>query len=214
MAKIDAKTVKTLRDSTGLGMMDCKKALTETDGDMEKARVLLRERSGKKAEKKSGRKTAEGTIGHYVHHDGRLGVLVELQCETDFSARNPEFKRLAADIAMHVAASGPRFLDRGEVDTETLDKEREFQRKKFLDEGKPEKIVDKIVEGQMNKYYSENCLLDQVWFKAEKNETVNDVVTARFTSLRMICFAHGQAPFGTMRCVSGTLRLSARRGSI
>lgn len=176
MGKIDALLVKDLREQTGLGMMGCKKALEETDGDLDKAKELLGKRGA--PARTIGRKTAEGTIGHYVHHDGRIGVLVELLCETDFTARNEEFKQLAAAIAMHVAASGPKYVDRDAVDSETVDAESEYYRKKFLDEGKPEKIVDKIVLGQMKKFYAENCLIDQVWFKAEKKETVGDVVKA------------------------------------
>jgi elongation factor Ts len=181
--KIGTLLVKTLRERTGLGMMDCKKALTEADGDLKKAEELLRKQTGRRAEGVSGRETSEGTIGNYLHHDGKLIAAIEVRCETDFVAKTDEFKNLASDIAMHIVASKPKFLNRDSIAEEAIEAEREFHRNKFLEEGKPEKIVDKIVEGQMKKFFGENCLLDQVWFKAEKSETVGDVLKAAIAKM-------------------------------
>lgn len=178
MADIDAKTVMKLRQETGAAMMKCKEALTATGGDIEQAKDYLRKKGIESAAKRSGRETGEGIVASYVHHNGRIAVLVELNCETDFVARNEEFQRLGRDIAMHVASMNPRFLRRDEVDPATLEKEREIQRERFLAEGKPEKIIDKIVDGQMKKFYGEHCLLDQQFAKAEKKETVEQVVQA------------------------------------
>jgi len=162
---ITASDVKTLRERTGVGMMDCKKALVETDGDIEKAIELLREKGLAAAAKKAGRIAAEGIVESYIHLGGRIGVLVEVNCETDFVAKTDGFKAFVRDIAMHIAASNPQYLCREEVPTEALDKEREILRAQALNEGKPEKIVDKMVEGRIAKYYKEVCLLEQPFVK-------------------------------------------------
>ena len=150
---------------TGVGMMECKKALTECDGNMEKAMEWLRKKGIASAEKKAGRVAAEGVVESYIHMGGRIGVLIEVNCETDFVAKTPEFKSFVRDIAMHIAAANPSFLDRTEVPNETLDKEREILRAQALNEGKPEKIVDRMVEGRVEKFYKENCLVDQPFVK-------------------------------------------------
>ena len=162
---ITAAQVKELREATGVGMMECKKALTECDGNMEKAMEWLRKKGIASAEKKAGRVAAEGVVESYIHMGGRIGVLIEVNCETDFVAKTPEFKNFVRDIAMHIAAANPSYLDRTEVPTEILDKEREILRAQALNEGKPEKIVDRMVEGRVEKFYKENCLVDQPFVK-------------------------------------------------
>ena len=162
---ITAAQVKELREATGVGMMECKKALTECDGNMEKAMEWRRNKGIASAEKKAGRVAAEGVVESYIHMGGRIGVLIEVNCETDFVAKTPEFKSFVRDIAMHIAAANPSFLDRTEVPNETLDKEREILRAQALNEGKPEKIVDRMVEGRVEKFYKENCLVDQPFVK-------------------------------------------------
>ena len=142
---ITAAQVKELREATGVGMMECKKALTETNGDMEKAMEWLRKKGIASAEKKSGRVAAEGVVEAYIHMGGKIGVMVEVNCETDFVAKTPEFKAFVRDIAMHIAAANPSYLNRDEVPAEILDKEREILRAQALNEGKPEKIVDRMV---------------------------------------------------------------------
>ena len=174
---ITAAQVKELREATGVGMMECKKALTETNGDMEKAMEWLRKKGIASAEKKSGRVAAEGVVEAYIHMGGKIGVMVEVNCETDFVAKTPEFKAFVRDIAMHIAAANPSFLDRTEVPNETLDKEREILRAQALNEGKPEKIVDRMVEGRVEKFYKENCLVDQAFIK-DGNMDVNAYVNA------------------------------------
>ena len=162
---ITAAQVKELREATGVGMMECKKALTECDGNMEKAMEWLRKKGIASAEKKAGRVAAEGVVESYIHMGGRIGVLIEVNCETDFVAKTPEFKSFVRDIAMHIAAANPSFLDRTEVPNETLDKEREILRAQARNEGKPEKSVDRMVEGRVEKFYKENCLVDQPFVK-------------------------------------------------
>ena len=162
---ITAAQVKELREATGVGMMECKKALTETNGDMEKAMEWLRKKGIASAETKSGRVAAEGVVEAYIHMGGKIGVMVEVNCETDFVAKTPEFKAFVRDIAMHIAAANPAYLNREEVPAEILDKEREILRAQALNEGKPEKIVDRMVEGRIEKYYKEVCLLDQQFVK-------------------------------------------------
>lgn len=162
---ITPEQVKELRGKTGAGVMDCKKALVEANGDMEKAIILLREKGLAKAAKKQSRSASEGIIESYIHGNGRIGVLVEVNCETDFVARNEEFKSFAKDIAMQVAASNPKYLSREDVPAEVIEKEKEILRAQALNEGKPEKIVEKIVDGRIEKYYEENCLLEQPFIK-------------------------------------------------
>ncbi len=162
---ISAQQVKKLREMTGAGMMECKKALEEANGDLEAAVKILRERGMAAASRKAGRSTREGLIGHYIHAGGKLGVLVEVNCETDFVARTDEFQALVKDLAMQVAAANPLFVRREDVDEVTLAKESEIFRNQALQEGKPEKIADKIVEGRLNKYYAEACLYEQPFIK-------------------------------------------------
>lgn len=173
--EITAKLVKELREKTGAGMMDCKKALGEVEGDLEKAVTVLRERGIAKAASKEGRSTSEGTISSYIHAGDKLGVLVEINCETDFVARTDQFKSFARDIAMHIAASAPVCVDRDGVDTEAVEKEREIYKTQALNDGKPEKIVDKIADGKIEKYYSEIVLLEQAYVK-DNDKTVGDYV--------------------------------------
>ncbi|UCD18140.1 MAG: translation elongation factor Ts [Candidatus Zixiibacteriota bacterium] len=173
--EITAKMVKELRDKTNAGMMDCKKALSETDGDFEKAITYLREKGIAKAASKAGRTTKEGLIASYIHPGDKLGVIVEINCETDFVARTDDFKAFAKDIAMQVAATGPLAVIREQLDTELIGKEREIYRQQALNEGKPEKIIDKIVDGKIEKYYSEACLMEQAFVK-DNEKTISDVV--------------------------------------
>ena len=175
---ITAAQVKELREATGVGMMECKKALTETNGDMEKAMEWLRKKGIASAEKKSGPVGAEGVVESYIHMGGKIGVMVEVNCETDFVAKTPEFKSFVRDIAMHIAAANPAYLNREEVPAEILDKEREILRAQALNEGKPEKIVDRMVEGRVEKYYKDNCLVDQLFVK-DPNMTIAQYVTQR-----------------------------------
>ena len=179
---ISASMVKELRDRTGAGMMDCKKALAETGGDLEKAVIYLREKGLAAAAKKAGRIAAEGLIESYIHGVGKIGVLVEVNCETDFVAKTDEFKSLARDIAMQIAAAKPEYVRRGEVPAEALNKEREILRAQALNEGKPEKIVDKMVTGRIEKYYKEICLLEQPFIK-DTNLTVQQRLTEKIAKI-------------------------------
>ncbi|SFJ22913.1 translation elongation factor Ts [Thermoflavimicrobium dichotomicum] len=172
---ITAAMVKELREKTGAGMMDCKKALVETNGDMEKAIEYLREKGMASAAKKAGRIAAEGIVESYIHAGGRIGVLVEVNCETDFVAKTDEFKRLVKDIAMQIAAMNPKYIRREDVPQEEIEKERAILREQALGEGKPEKVVEKIVEGRLNKYFEEVCLLEQAFIK-DQDKTVDELV--------------------------------------
>jgi len=165
---VDAKTVKTLRDKTGAGMMDCKKALAETGGDMEKAILYLREKGIASASKKSGRATKEGRITTYIHPGDKLGVMLEVNCETDFVAKGEQFIEFTRDIALHIAAAAPSYLSRDDIPGDVLEQERSIYRTQALNEGKPENIVDKIVEGRISKFAAEVCLLDQPFVKDDK----------------------------------------------
>jgi len=165
---VDAKTVKNLRDKTGAGMMDCKKALAETGGDMEKAITYLREKGIASASKKSGRATKEGRIVSYIHPGDKLGVMLEVNCETDFVARGEKFIEFTRDIAMHIAAAAPRYLTKDEIPADVLEQERSIYRTQALNEGKPANIVDKIIEGRISKFAAEVCLLDQPFVKDDK----------------------------------------------
>ncbi|HQD39618.1 MAG TPA: translation elongation factor Ts [Bacillota bacterium] len=162
---ITAQMVKELRERTGAGMMDCKKALTETGGDIEKAIEYLREKGLAAAAKKAGRIAAEGLVDSYIHPGGRVGVLVEVNCETDFVAKTEDFQNLVKDIAMQIAAAKPEYVRREEIPADVLEKEKAIYRAQALEEGKPEKIVDRIVEGRLEKYYKEVCLLEQPFIK-------------------------------------------------
>lgn len=173
---ITAKDVKELRDRTGAGMMECKAALTETGGDMEKAIDLLRSKGAARAAKRSAREASEGAVGSYIHMGGRIGVLVEVNCETDFVARNEEFQQLVRDIAMHIAAAAPTAVSREEIPEEVVERERAVYQQQLADSGKPEKIWDKIVEGKLDKFFQESTLLEQAFVK-DPDITVGDLVT-------------------------------------
>ncbi|MGI6097761.1 MAG: translation elongation factor Ts [Dethiobacteria bacterium] len=162
---ISAKQVKELRDITGAGMMDCKKALQAAGGDLEKAQKILREKGLAKAAKKGSRTASEGIIDSYIHLGGKIGVLIEVNCETDFVARNEEFRSFVRDLCLHIAATNPVYLTREQVPTDVIEKEKEILKKQALNEGKPEKIVEKIVDGRMEKFYAENCLMEQPFVK-------------------------------------------------
>ncbi|MFY9175336.1 MAG: translation elongation factor Ts [Peptococcia bacterium] len=179
---ITAAKVKELRERTGSGMLDCKKALTESNGDLEKAIEILREKGLAAASKKASRVAAEGLVASYIHGEGRIGVLVEVNSETDFVAKNQEFKDLVKDIAMQVAAANPLYVSRDEVPEEIINKEKSILRQQAINEGKPEKIVDKMVEGRIEKYYQENCLLDQAFIK-NPDITVQQLVNEKIAQI-------------------------------
>ncbi len=172
---VDAKLVKTLREMTGAGVLECKKALEETNGNLEEAVELLRKRGIAKAAKKAGRETKEGIIHAYIHAGGRIGVLLELNCETDFVARNEVFKELANEIALQIAAMRPQYVSRDTVPKEVIEKEGEIAREAALAEGKPEHIAEKIAEGKVEKFLKEVCLLEQPYIKDDK-KTVEDLI--------------------------------------
>lgn len=199
MAEITAQMVKQLRERSGAGIMDCKRALGEADGDMESAELILRKRGIAVAQKKASREAKEGSIGAYIHPGAKLGVLVEVNCETDFVARTDEFQSLVHEIAMHIAAADPQFIRREDVSQEALEKEKQVQRDRALQDGKPEKIVDKIVEGRLAKFYEEVCLLEQPFVK-DNSMTVGEMVTSKIAKLgeniaisRMARFKVGEA---------------------
>jgi elongation factor Ts len=173
---ISAGMVKELRERTGAGMMECKNALAETNGDIEKAIDLLRARGAAKAAKRAEREVKEGAIGSYVHMGGKIGVLVEVNCETDFVARNDAFQSLVRDLAMHIAAAAPLALTPEEIPAEIVDRERGVYREQVKNEGKPEKMWDKIVEGKLNKFYKESTLLEQPFVK-DPDKTIKDLIT-------------------------------------
>ncbi len=179
---ITAKMVQELRTKTGAGIMDCKRALTDTDGDIEKAVEELRKKGLASAAKRAGRVTSEGQVASYIHAGGKLGVLVEINCETDFVARTEQFQQLVKDISMHIAASSPLYLNREEVPEELLNKEREIYQAQFLDSGKPEKVIDKIVDGKMEKYFSEVCLYEQPFVK-DTDKTIQELITETIAQL-------------------------------
>jgi elongation factor Ts len=182
MADITAQLVKDLRERTGAGMMECKKALVETKGDIGEAEVWLRKHGIASAAKKASRATKQGLMGSYIHHGGQLGVLVEVNCESDFVARTDDFKELVHDIAMHIAAADPRFIRKEDVTQDVLDKERDIQKERAKNEGKPEKMLEKIAEGRMQKFYEEVCLLEQPFVK-EATLTVGQLVKTKIAKL-------------------------------
>lgn len=179
---ITASMVKELREKTGAGMMDCKKALTAVDGDMEKAVDYLREKGLAAAAKKADRVAAEGAVGSYIHAGGKIGVLVEVNCETDFVAKTEEFQDLVKDIAMQVAATNPLYLRREDVPEDVIEHEREVLRQQALNEGKPEAIVERMIDGRIEKYYRENCLLEQAFIK-DGDKSVADVITEKIAKI-------------------------------
>jgi elongation factor Ts len=179
---ISASQVKELREKTGAGMMDCKKALTEANGDMDKAIEILREKGLAAAAKKAGRIAAEGVVESYIHMGGKIGVLVEINCETDFVAITDEFKELARDIAMQIAAYNPQYVSRDEVPAEVIEKEKEIYKQQAINEGKPEHIAEKMVEGRIKNYFKEVCLLEQPFIK-DGDKTVEELVKEKIAKI-------------------------------
>jgi len=173
--QITAQLVKELRDKTGAGMMDCKKALGESEGDIDKALVYLREKGISKAAAKADRATSEGLITSYIHPGSKLGALVEINCETDFVARTDQFQTLVHDVAMHVAAAAPLYVRREDADSELIKKEADIYRQQAINDGKPEKIIDRIVEGKIEKYYSEIVLMEQPFVK-DNDKSIGDLI--------------------------------------
>jgi elongation factor Ts len=182
MAEITATLVKQLRERTGAGMMECKKALVESNGGLEEGEVLLRKWGIASAGKKASRSTKQGLIGTYIHAGGQLGVMVEIDCESDFVARTDDFKELVHDISMHIAATDPRFIRKEDVSQEVIDKERDIQRARAINEGKPPAVAEKMVEGRMSKFYEEICLLEQPFVK-EPTMSVGQLVKTKIAKL-------------------------------
>jgi elongation factor Ts len=180
--EISAQLVKQLRDRTGAGMMECKKALVEAKGELAEAEVVLRKHGIASAGKKSTRSTKQGVVGSYIHPGAQLGVLIEVNCESDFVARTDDFQELVKDLAMQVAAADPQFVRREDVTEAALAAEREIQRARAINEGKPEKMADKIVEGRMNKYFEEVCLYEQPFIK-ENTTTIQEVIKTKIAKL-------------------------------
>lgn len=182
MAEITAAQVKQLRQRTGAGMMECKKALQEANGNLDEAEVVLRKKGIAAAAKKASRSAKQGVIGTYVHPGSQLGVMLEVNCESDFVARTEDFQELVHDLAMQVAAADPQYVRREEVPKDVLDKERDIARERAKGEGKPEKILDRIVEGRLTKFYEEICLYEQPFIK-ENNTSVEDLIKAKIAKL-------------------------------
>ena len=198
MAEITAAMVRQLRDSTGIGMMDCKKALQESDGDMEKAVDFLRKQGMSAVEKRAGRDANEGVISSYIHPGSRLGVLLEVNCETDFVARTDEFQEFTRDVAMHIAAEQPTVVGREDVDPALIEKEKDIYLEQAKNEGKPENIAEKIVQGRLEKYYQEVCLLEQAFVK-DPDKTIDQMLTGltakigeKLSIRRFACFRLGE----------------------
>lgn len=180
--EISASMVKELREKTGLGLMDCKKALSETEGDMQKAIDYLRTKGALKAAKREGRATSEGRIGSYIHMNGKIGVLLELNCESDFVAKTEQFAELLKDLCMQIAASSPRWISSADIPEEILTKEKEIYMSQAKEAGKPDKMLEKIAEGKLRKFYSETCLLDQPFVK-EDSKTVESLIKDKIAQL-------------------------------
>ncbi|MDQ0059693.1 translation elongation factor Ts [Paenibacillus harenae] len=179
---VSASAVKELRERTGAGMLDCKKALDETNNDIDKAIALLREKGLSAAANKAGRIATEGVVESYIHAGGRIGVIVEVNCETDFVAKTEQFREFARDIAMQIAAANPKFVRREEVPGDELEKEREILKAQALNEGKPEKIVEKMVEGRISKYYEEYCLMEQSFIK-DPDKTISTLLNEKISKI-------------------------------
>lgn len=182
MANITAAMVKELREKTGAGMMDCKKALTQKNGNMDEAVAYLREKGLSAAEKKAGRIAAEGLVESYIHAGGRIGVLVEVNCETDFVAKTDDFQEFVRDVAMHIAAANPQYVSREEVPESVIESEKTIFKATALNEGRPEGVIDRIVEGRLEKFFSDNCLLEQTFVK-DPDTTIGQLVTAKIAKI-------------------------------
>jgi elongation factor Ts len=181
MTMITSEMVRTLREKTGAGMMECKKALTESNGDLERAVSLLRQKGLASAEKKAGRVTSEGIIGSYIHM-GKIGTMVEINCETDFVARTEDFKELVKDISMHIAAANPSYISRDEVPQDVIESEKEIYRVQIKD--KPQHVIEKIVEGKLDKFYTDTCLVDQIFIKdTEQKKKIKDLISDNIARL-------------------------------
>ena len=180
--EITAEMVKSLRQQSGAGIMECKNALKETSGDIEEAVTFLRKKGLARADKKANRETGEGTVSTYIHPGNKMGVMAQLLCETDFVAKTPDFQQLGKDICMHIAAAKPKFVSREEVTEDILIKEKEIFAAQARDSGKPEKIIDKIVTGKMDKFYEENCLLEQKFIK-DTDSTIQDFIKQKIALL-------------------------------
>lgn len=179
---VDMTLVKKLREQTGVGILECKKAIAEADNDYEKAEELLRKKGFEKAKAKASRATNQGAIGSYIHTNGRIGVLLELGCETDFVAKNQDFLALQKDLTMQIAAMNPRYISEKDIPEEVLEKEREIYREQMKNSGKPDNIIDKIVEGKLKKFYNEACLVHQAFFKEDK-KTIQDIIAEKIHKL-------------------------------
>jgi len=198
--EVSANIVQQLREKTGAGFMDCKKALAETGGDVEKAIDYLRKRGVAAAAKKADRVVTDGAVGAYVHPGGKVGVLLEINCETDFVARNAEFQALLKDMAMQVAAANPRYVRREEVSAEESEREKSIYRQQALETGKPEKVIEKIVEGKMERFYSEVCLLEQPFIKdpdRKVSAVINDAIARLGENIQVRRFARYHLGEGT-----------------
>lgn len=192
---VSAAAIKELRDKTNAGVMDCRAALTEANGDLDKAAEILRKRGAMTAAKKAGRETNEGLVESYIHPGGRYGALVEVNCETDFVARTDAFKTLARELAMHITAANPQYVDMSAIPAHEVENQRRQLRQEALDDGKPESVVDKIVEGRMKKYAEETCLLDQPWVKdPEKSirQLIGETVQVTSENIQVRRFARFQ----------------------
>jgi len=203
MSEISATEVKELREISGAGMMDCKKALSEASGNLDKAMDILRKSGIAKAQKKTGRSTKEGLIYSYIHPGAKLGVLIEINCETDFVANTDEFKKLNKDLAMHIAASAPISVTREEISLDVLEREKDIYAAQARQSGKPENIIDKMIEGRINKFYQENVLLEQTFVK-DPDKTVQDIITEAIAKLgeniiasRFVRFQLGAQPINS-----------------
>ncbi len=195
MAAISAAMVKQLREKTGAGMMDCKAALSECDGDIEKSVDFLRKKGLATAQKRSGRETSEGVVHSYIHMGGKIGVLVEVNCESDFVAKTDDFIEFAKNIAMHIAASGPLGVEKEDVPEDLVSREKEVYRQQTIEMGKPEKMIDKIVEGKLNKFFKESCLMSQAYVKdpgITVQDLLNDVIAKIGENIKIRRFSRFQ----------------------
>lgn len=179
---VDMSLVKKLREQTGISIMECKKALEETGGDLEKATELLRKKGFEKAKSKASRETKQGAVNAYIHTNNKIGVLLEMGCETDFVAKNKDFLTLMKDIAMQIAALKPGYISQAHIPANVIDKEKEIYREQMKDSGKPANVIDKIIEGKLKKFYTEVCLLNQVFFKNDK-QTIEDLIAEKIHKL-------------------------------
>jgi len=209
---ITAEMVRKLREETGAGMMECKSALVEAAGDLEKARDLLRKKGLASAAKKAGRATTEGVIGHYIHQGSKMGVLVEVNCETDFVAKTPDFQNLVREIAMHIAAAAPTYVTKEEVPAEVLEKEREIYRAQAASQGKPAGVVDKIAEGKLKDYYATFCLLEQPFIRDPK-VTVGQLVHEKIAIIKENIVVRRFARFKVGEEIQGAARPAAEEPS-